>query len=68
MRFIIYNYSNWTYLEEIVHNDTDMVNEVLDDCMIVLTSDIIYALYKLWLKIGGIVILNLRFLSYIIEE
>lgn len=68
MKFIIYNYSNWTYLEEIVHNDTDTVVEVPDDCMIFLTSDTIYALYKLWLKIGGIVISNLRFLSYIVEE
>ena len=34
MRIIVYNCSNWASLEDTIHNDIEMIVEVLDNGMI----------------------------------
>ena len=56
-------------MDKIGHNDTEIVVEVLDDCMIVSTTDTMHDDYKSWLKMDGTVISNfLRLFPYIVGE
>ena len=38
-RFIVYNYSNITRIEFIIHRGSKVIVEVFDGCMIIFTSD-----------------------------
>ena len=67
-RLIVYNCSNITGLEEIVHCGSKVVVEVPDGCMIVFTNHTIHTGVKSYGKQGGIYSLHLRMFIYIVEQ
>ena len=67
-RLIIYNCSNITGLEQIVHRGSKVVVEVPDGCMIVFTNHTIHAGVNNYEKHGGSYSSHLRMFTYIVEE
>ena len=67
-RLIVYNCSNITGLEQIVHRCSKVVVEVPDGCMIVFTNHTIHTGVKSYEKQGGIYSLHLRMFIYIAEQ
>ena len=64
MRLIVYNCFTLTYLNNIIHTSSEIIVEIPDVCMIVLTSDTMNTDYKSRIKMGGSHISNLTFLLY----
>ena len=67
-RLIVYNCSNITGLERLVHRGSKVVVEVSDGCMIVFISHTIHTGIKTYEKQGGIYSSHFRMFAYIVEE
>ena len=66
-RLIVYNCSNITGLEQIIHRGSKVVVKVPDGCMIVFINHTIHAGVKSYEKYGGTYALHLRMFTYIVE-
>ena len=70
-RLIIYNCSNITGLEQIVHRGSKVVVKVPDRCMILFTNHINHTNHtgvKSYEKQGGMYSLHIRMFAYIVEH
>ena len=67
-RLIVYNCSNITGLEQIVHRGSKVVVEVPDGCMIAFINYTIHAGVKSYEKQGGMSSSHLRMFAYIVEQ
>ena len=67
-RLIVYNCSNITSLDNVVHRGSKVVVEVPDGCMILFTNHTVHAGVKSYEKHGGQYSSHLRMFAYIVEE
>ena len=67
-RLIVYNCSNITGIEDIVHYGSKVIIEVSDGCMIVFMSDTFHARLTSYDKISKCYLPYLRFFVYIFEK
>ena len=67
-RLIVYNCSNITSLENIVHRGSKVVVEIPDGCMILFTNHTVHAGVKSYEKHGGQYSSHLRMFAYIVEQ
>ena len=67
-RLIVYNRSNITALDGVIHRGSKVVVEVPDGCMIVFTSDKFHADVRSYERRGGIYPVHLRLFVYIVED
>ena len=67
-RLIVYNSSNVTYMEGMVHRGAKVIVEVPEGCMIVFSNDTFHAGVKSYAKYGGNYLSHLRLFAYIVEE
>ena len=67
-RLIVYNCSNVTSLENLVHRGSKVVVEVPDGCMILFTNHTVHAGVKSYEKHGEQYSSHLRMFAYIVEE
>ena len=67
-RLVVYNCSNVTGLEQVVHRGSKVVVEVPDGCMIVFTNHTIHAGVKTYEKNDGSYSSHLRMFAYIVKE
>ena len=64
----VYNCSNITGLEEIVHRSSQIVVGIPDACVILFTGDTFHAEVSIFVRRNGSCPLNLRIFSYIVED
>ena len=67
-RLIVYNSSNVTCMEGMVHRGAKVIVEVPEGCMIVFSNDTFHAGVKSYAKYGGNYLSHLRLFAYIVEE